>query len=202
MGLNFKAGHNEDLLKIEYKKVDEGSSIEANFQQGGTRIVRADGRNYLDVFCDDFTMLLKHQKSISQELNFIDLSDPEKRTEFWDTILKVLEDTEATTGTKLLLEKRSLTLRNVMAPDVFSILNYFHPNCIEEIQVEGEFRGAQPLYGIVDLPHWNHLTDVTLHGFDIGNIAQNISHLEWFSADVRVLTAEDVLQIKNVSTVS
>ncbi|KAF1754828.1 hypothetical protein GCK72_021392 [Caenorhabditis remanei] len=143
-------------------------------------------------------MLLKHQKSISQELNFIALSDPEKRTEFWDTIRKVLADTEATTGTKLLLEKRSLTLRNVMAPDVFSILNYFNPNCIEEIQFKGEFRVAQPLYGIVDLPHWNHLTDVTLHGFDIGNIAQNISHLEWFSADVRVLTAEDVLQIKNM----
>ncbi|KAF1754825.1 hypothetical protein GCK72_021389 [Caenorhabditis remanei] len=197
MELNFKAGHNEDLLKIEYKKVDEGSSIEANFQQGGTRIVRADGRNYLDVFCDDFTMLLKHQKLISHELAFIALEAPEKRTEFWDMIRKVITDTEATSGKKLLLKKRSVILRNLMAPDVFSILPYFDASCLQMINITGEEGVMTPLDGIVELEHWNCLEVATLNNFSIGNVLQNITHLVMFSGGVRAITAQDVLVLKN-----
>ncbi|EFP01680.1 hypothetical protein CRE_23429 [Caenorhabditis remanei] len=199
MELNLKAGLQEDLLKIEYKMaINGGCLIEANYQQGNARIVRTDGRNYLDVFCDDFTTLLKHQKSVSQELSFTALEAPEKRTEFWDMIRKVITDTEATTGRKLLLKKRSLTLQNIMTPDVFSILNYLDPTCIEKIDLTGEDGIMTPLDGIVQLPHWNHLEAVTLNYFFIRNFPQNISHLEWFYSDIIELTAEDVLQIKNM----
>ncbi|EFP01761.1 hypothetical protein CRE_23423 [Caenorhabditis remanei] len=197
MGLNFKAGHNEDLLKIEYKKVDEGCSIEATFQQGGTRIVRANGRNYLDVFCDDFTMLLKHQKSVSHELAFIALEAPEKRTEFWDMIRKVITDTEATTGKKLLLKKRSVILRNLMAPDVFDILPYFDASCLQMINITGEEGVMTSLDGIVELEHWRCLEVATLNNFSIGNVLQNITHLVMFSGGVRAITAQDVLVLKN-----
>ncbi|KAF1754826.1 hypothetical protein GCK72_021390 [Caenorhabditis remanei] len=197
MKLSFEARFRERLVKIEYKKVNDGCSIEANFPQGDT-VVRADGRNYLDVFCQDFSMLLTHQKSISREVDFIALRAPGKRTEFWDTIRRVLEDTRAATGTKSLLKKKSLTLRNLMAPDVFSILPYFDPNCMENINLTGEYEEAQPLNGIVELPLWNHLKNVTLDHFFIGNIPQNITHLETFTGNVREITAEDVLQIKNM----
>ncbi|EFP01624.1 hypothetical protein CRE_23424 [Caenorhabditis remanei] len=144
-------------------------------------------------------MLLTHQKSISRELDFIALRALGKRTEFWDTIRRVLEDTRAATGTKSLLKKKSLTLRNLMAPDVFSILPYFDSNCMENIHLTGEYKEAQPLNGIVELPLWNHLKNVTLDHFFIGNIPQNITHLETFTGNVREITAEDVIQIKNVS---
>ena len=87
MVLRCRTKYLKDLLKIEYKKVNEGCSIEANIEQGDTRIVRANGQNYMDVFCQDFTMLLQHQKLISEELNFSALAYPENRSEFWNTTI-------------------------------------------------------------------------------------------------------------------
>ncbi|EFP01673.1 hypothetical protein CRE_23427 [Caenorhabditis remanei] len=196
--LQLKEGFYVCLVKIQYLKVDEGCSIETTFQDSGTRAIRAYGENYLDVFSQDFSMLLQHQKSISDEVDFTALETSEGRADFWNTIRRAMEDAEATTGKKHLLKKRNCILHNVMAPDVINILPYFDPNCLQLINFSGEEGIVTPLDGIVALPQWNHLKDVTLYGFQIGIDHQNITHLETFHANVRELTAEDLLQIKNM----
>ncbi|EFP01696.1 hypothetical protein CRE_23426 [Caenorhabditis remanei] len=194
MVLRCRTKYLKDLLKIEYKKVNEGCSIEANIEQGDIRIVRAKGQNYMDVFCQDFTMLLQHQKLISEELNFSALEYPENRSEFWNTIRRVMENTEAATGKRLLLKNKKLTLQNVSAPHVFSIFNYLDPNCLKRIFLNGEHGDA--IDGIVELPHWDNLKTVIIGRFFMRNIPQNITHLQNFFAYVKDFTAEDVLQIK------
>ncbi|KAF1754827.1 hypothetical protein GCK72_021391 [Caenorhabditis remanei] len=196
MVLRCRTKYLKDLLKIEYKKVNEGCSIEANIEQGDTRIVRANGQNYMDVFCQDFTMLLQHQKLISEELDFSALAYPENRSEFWNTIRRVMENTEAATGKRLLLKNKKLTLQNVSAPHVFSIFNYLDPNCLKRIFLNGEHGDA--IDGIVELPHWDNLKTVIIGRFFMRNIPQNITHLQNFFAYVKDFTAEDVLQIKKI----
>ncbi|KAF1754830.1 hypothetical protein GCK72_021394 [Caenorhabditis remanei] len=188
-----KDGETNSFFLI-YREQEGGCLIEtAEYNRDNRRTRSVNGVNYSEAFFHDFGLLLKHQKSILFEIEITPVNSQKQRSQFWKAMQKAFERSGR-------IRSQRCILRHVTAPDVLSILPFFDATCIENIELTGMEDGqVNPMDGIIELKHWKNLKSVILDDFSIGNIAQNIAHLNDFCCDTPALTVEDVFQIKNVS---
>ncbi|EFP01802.1 hypothetical protein CRE_23431 [Caenorhabditis remanei] len=179
-------------LVLKYRKRDGGFLVNASVYTTDDFRSCVDGVDYLEAFFRDFGMILQHQKSILFEMEISPFNSRKQRSQFWKAMQKVFEESGR-------IRSQSCILKHVTAPDVISILPFFDATCIEDIKLIGMKDGqVNPMDGIMELEHWKNLKAVILDDFSIGNMAQNIAHLNYFCCDTPALTVEDVIQIKNL----
>ncbi|KAF1754837.1 hypothetical protein GCK72_021402 [Caenorhabditis remanei] len=186
-------GVGNDIL-ILYKN-DEGGCFPRRFTGSEDNLTSngLDGKDYIEMFQNDFTVFLRHQRSIMYQMAFYSDGETADIEQVLDALKAHAENLKTR---KLQLKTTKLTLIGLSAPQILLALSSVHAQSLRSLSIS--IRGENVLLDeMTETEQWRQLDTCMSDRFHISDI-RRISHLRKFSGFVTSVTAADLDFLKAV----
>ncbi|CAL2047423.1 unnamed protein product [Caenorhabditis brenneri] len=190
-------------VNLIYEKTPKGTLLR-NCDQGWRYQKMLKNMDILDVFCQDFELILRNQKS---KIDNFKLDFRYYEGDRCDQYLSVfggelLEKMRTVLPKRMALKVKNLELMVTNQESILAILPYLDAKSIESLKFSdayGTVGRELDIEKIIELPHWKSARKISISQFSVSAPIQKFLHFENGSIYLKTIATDDIILMKNNS---